>query len=175
MAIKESNMYKYKNSLILRYVFLICVGVITLTSCSKVDVLSPERARKILKNMTGFELPEKAENIRAIYPFMRDPHIIIRFQTDSKGIAEVMKVFGGPDAKIKQLNEEYFEESKKEGLNPFYDEFFWQEDLGIVLNKESFKVGRLLQYDGDRTRKKAGYRIFIDDINNTVYINAWEG
>ena len=113
--------------------------------------------------------------IRAIYPLSRDPHIIIRFQTDSKGIAEVMKVFGGPNAEIKQLNEEYFERRKKEGRNPFYDEFFWQEDLGIVLNKESFKVGRLLQYDGDRTRKKAGYRIFIDDLNNTVYINAWEG
>ena len=168
-------MYKCKNSLILRYIFLVCVGTIILTSCREYDVLSPERARRILKRMTGFELPEKAENIRAIYPFMRDPHIIVRFQTDSKGIAEVMKVFGGPDAKIKQLNEEYFERRKKEGRNPFYDEFFWKEYFGIVLNKESFKIGHLLQYDGDRTRKKAGYRIFIDDLNNTVYINAWEG
>ena len=80
-----------------------------------------------------------------------------------------MKAFSGPDTKIEQLNEEDFQRRKKEGLNPFFDEFFWQEDLGIVLNKDSFKIGRLLEYNGDNRHTKGSYRIFIDDLKNTVY------
>ena len=133
-------MFKRKICFIFRYIFLVSIGMILLTSCRDFHVLSPESTRYELKRMTGFELPDNAENIRAITPFSRDPVIIVRFQTDSNGIAEVMKAFSGPDTKIEQLNEEDFQRRKKEGLNPFFDEFFWQEDLGIVLNKDSFKI-----------------------------------
>jgi hypothetical protein len=168
-------MYKCSSFLNVRYIFLVGVGVIFLTSCSGVEDLSPEQAREELKRMTGFEIPENAENIRGFYPLMRDPHIFIKFETEPEGIAEVMKAFSGSDVEMTQLNEEDYEQRKKYGRKLFISPSRWQEEISIkFFDEESFKVGIMLErrrhdHGGDSTR----YEILIDDISNIVYIHAW--
>ena len=43
------------------------------------------------RDITGWDLPSKAENLRSIYSGGRNPSIFVRFQTDSEGISYIKK------------------------------------------------------------------------------------
>jgi hypothetical protein len=165
-------MNKSKLYLILRCIFLVSTGLIILSSC-KPKELPTKLIRQEFKEIAGRELPQKAEGLRAIDARTRDPQIFVRFETDSEGIAEVLKTFGGPGVEIRNLDEDDFKRWKALGVTMFPGPSNWQETIGVkIFDQESFKSGRELDYYVDS--RKPGYRIFIDDQQSIVYIYAFK-
>jgi hypothetical protein len=165
-------MKKFRWCLILGHIILVNTSLIILSSC-KPKELPTKLIRKKFKEIAGRELPQKAEGLRAIDALTRDPQIFVRFETDSQGIAEVLKTFSEPGVKIRNLDEDDFKRRETLGVTMFSGPSQWQETIGVkIFDEESFKSGRRLDYEGDSG--KPGYRIFIDDQSNTVYIHAFK-
>ena len=158
--------------LILGHIVLAGTGLIILSSC-KPKELPTKLIRQKFREIAGRELPQKAEGLRAIDARTRDPQIFVRFETDSEGIEEVLKSFGGPGVEIRNLDEDDFKRRKSLGVTMFSGPSQWQETIGVkIFDQESFKSGRALDYEADFG--KPGYRIFIDDKRSIVYIHAFK-
>ncbi|MBN2182626.1 MAG: hypothetical protein JW715_12000 [Sedimentisphaerales bacterium] len=175
-------MDNYRKRLILRYMLIICITLITLSSCSpsSIEEVPGNEIRKKFKHITGLDLPGKAENMRAMYHIQRELfEIFVKFETDSEGITWANQTFAPPDVKTDMVKSEYFIERVSQNAKIFDgDPSEWQEYLGIKLfDDESFKSGLLITYrDQSSNVRKLGYvvdyRVFIDDQNNIVYILA---
>lgn len=165
-------MNKSRLYLILKCIFLVGTGLIILSSC-KPKELPTKLIMQKFREIAGRELPQKAEGLRAIDARTRDPQIFVRFETDSEGIAQVLKTFGGLGVKPRTLDEDDFKRRKALGVTLFSGPSQWQETIGVkIFDQESFKSGRRLTYEADSG--KPGYRIFIDDQRGIVYIHAFK-
>jgi len=165
-------MNKVRWCLILVCIVLVGTGLIILSSCKPKEVPT-KLIRQEFKEIAGRELPQKVKGLRAINAHTRDPQIFVRFETDSEGIAEVLKTFGGPGVEIRNLDENDFKRWKALGVTMFPGPSKWQETIGVkIFDQESFKSGRELDYYVDS--RKPGYRIFIDDQQSIVYIYAFK-
>ncbi len=132
-------------------------------------VLSVEEIRPVFLRITNRELPLKADNLRAIFEEGRDPHIFVRFNTDSEGVAHILKEFGGKRVISKSFNADDIGSPKKSGSRFFTRLSFWQNELGISpFDPNTIESCRVLEYSGSR-----GYKILIDDQSRTVYIDAY--
>ena len=137
--------------------------------------LPTRRIRSIFCDMTEqIELPNKTDDLRAIFESGIDPAIFVRFQTDSEGIEYILDKFGGSTANLKT-----FDAGLMKALNEanealfFYYPSIWQEKLGICLfDQDSIESGRLLK-GSLGSRNQVGYTIFIEDKNNIVYMFIW--
>ena len=134
--------------------------------------LPTRRIRPIFYNMTEqIELPNKADNLRAIIKSGIDPAFFVRFHTDSEGIEYILKKFSGPTANLKT-----YDAGLMKALNEANEALFFyypsrlQEKLGICLfDQDSIESGRLLEGSLGSMRQ-VWYTIFIEDKNNNVYI-----
>ena len=165
-------MNKVRWCLILVCIVLVGTGLIILSSC-KPKELPAKLIRQKFREIAGRELPQKSEGLRAIDALTRDPQIFVRFETDSQGIAEVLKTFSEPGVEIRNLDEDDFKRRETLGVTMFSGPSQWQETIGVkIFDQESFKSGRALTYEADSG--KPGYRIFIDDQRGIVYIHAFK-
>lgn len=132
-------------------------------------LLSVEEIRPVFLRITNCELPSKADNLRAIFEEGRDPRIFVRFDTDSEGVAYILKEFSGERVISKTFDADDIGVPKKSVSRFFTRLSFWQNELGVILfNPDSIESCHVLEYSGSR-----GYKILIDDQSRTVYIDAY--
>ena len=157
--------------LVFECVLLVVVALITLPGCGEPKELKTNQIRQKFKEITGYGLPKKADDLRAVYFAARDLQIFARFETDSDGIADVLKKFSRPDAKCTSFDENHLKQFIKLGAKMFPTVAHWQEKFGIhIYDEESFGCGHSI----DLTSSSLSYSIYIDDQNSTVYIFARE-
>ena len=92
--------------------------------------LPTRRIRPIFYNMTEqIELPNKTDDLRAIFESSSDPAIFVRFQTDSEGIEYILEKFGGSTAKKLQTVDAGLMKALNEANEAlfFYYPSSWQE------------------------------------------------
>ncbi len=131
--------------------------------------LSVEEIRPAFVRVTKRELPDKADNLRAIFEDSREPSIFVRFETDPEGIEYILQNFGGERVNSETLNKDDWRLREHSGLGFFTKLSFWQHELGISLfDANDVESCHVLEYSGYR-----GYKILIDDQENTVYIFAY--
>lgn len=165
----------------------------TRRSHSIIRELSQEEIKPTLKRITGRELPDKAEELKAIL-YSRAAggleHIFVSFQTDQKGCLYTLDTFGGQDVKR--------EEFPQVGKNPFrwirsgFNEGYrFQKKLGVVLFDkdlldriihdflECVKKGRYPKdavtgyyLEFDASSKLTRYRVLVFKDQSLVYIFA---
>ena len=87
--------------------------------------LSAEEIRPVFLRITNRELPGKADNLRAIFEEGRDPRIFVRFDTDSEGVAYILKEFGGERVISKTFDADDIGAPKKSGSKFFTRLSFW--------------------------------------------------
>lgn len=125
-----------------------------------VHELPTRLVRPAFRSITGWDLPSKAEKLRAIFSGGRDISIFVRFQTDSKGIlyireqlAEKLAPFGG-------------EFEPFTGIPEFVIVSQWGFD---ILDRQSIESGLRLQY---YVVSGVSYSIIIDTQYNNLYMRA---
>jgi len=128
--------------------------------------------RPIFWQITKIELPEKADGLRAVFFPGRPPEIFIKFRTDSDGIGYILQRFGGPGSDLEPYDKDKIEYMKQMGLGIFNRESLYQKELVLhICDPNSIKSGWTL-YNRKMIGEDAAYAIFVDDQNNTVYVNV---
>jgi hypothetical protein len=156
---------------LLAFVALSYVGVIMtwqyLKAWSEPHELPTAKIPAEFRTITGQELPNKVDGLRAIFQGSMDPEIFVRFDTDAVGIEHVKRSFliaGATSehvvaAQLKQMRSLMFS-----SVPPM------QEKLGICLfDQKSIESGLLIESPGLKHRY---YSVFIDEKRGTVYIYA---
>ena len=129
--------------------------------------------RRAYRVVTNRDLPEKVDDLHAIFTGGREPAIFVRFKTDSSGIAYILEAFDGPDVKSETLDKNRLREWTASRVSIFPTPSLWQKEIGVnIFDQESIESGRLIEFMPG-SDPAPGYRIFIDDQGNTVYINSW--
>jgi hypothetical protein len=127
--------------------------------------LPTELIRPAFRLITGQDLPNKADNLRAILEGGRGAEIFVSFETDLDGIAYIERTFTVPGASFEPVDQDKVESLKPAGY-PFTVVSYWQEKYGLcICDLNYIKSGRELQTGHSP-------HIFIDDHRNTVYIHA---
>ena len=134
--------------------------------------LPKEIIRPCFRGVANLDLPEKADDARAIFQGGKDPSIFVRFRTDSKGIDCILSVFGRTAGNPKTVDVDLMRALIRGGGHVFVVPYQWEKKLGIRLfDPEAIESGRQLEYMGSPGTR--GYKVFIDDHNGTVYIHAF--
>lgn len=161
---KSANML-----IIFGYAIYLSFALTMLSSCSDPKELKTNQIRQKFKEITGQDLPKKADSLRAVYYDVRDLQIFVRFETDSNGTADVFKKFSRPDAMYTDFDEYHLKQFIKSGAKMFPAVAHWQEKCGIqIYDEESFGYGRYIEFAGE----SPVYEVYIDDKNSTIYIYA---
>jgi len=120
--------------------------------------------RPAFRWITEWDLPSKAEKLRAIFHGGRDPSIFVRFQTDSKGISYIRE----------QLNEQLAPVSVE--FEPFTGNLDfvivsqWQNRFGLdVLDRQSIESGLRFRHV---VVSGVSYNIIIDTQHNNLHMHA---
>jgi hypothetical protein len=120
--------------------------------------------RPAFRDITGLDLPEKAEKLRSIYSGGRNPSVFVRFQTDSKGISYVREQL---TEKLAPCSVE-FESFTGVPNFPMVPE--WQRRFGLnVIDLKSTVTGLRFEYI---VVSGVNYYIIIDTQENNLYILA---
>ncbi len=127
--------------------------------------------RPAFRHVVDRNLPPRAEGLRAIFLGGREPAILVRFKTDSDGMAYILETF--------ETNGtwETFDQDKLRFMNAndvgvFPTLSLIQKEVGVVLfDQRSVESGRMLSGCFD-PQKGPSYGIFIDDRDSTLYIAA---
>jgi hypothetical protein len=120
--------------------------------------------RPAFRSITGWDLPDKAEKLRAIYGGGRDPSIFVRFQTDPKGILYIRKQIAEHLAPFSGEYELFT------GTPDFPLVTHWQNRYGLdVLDRQTIESGLRFQY---LVVSGVSYRIIIDTQQNNLYMRA---
>lgn len=123
--------------------------------------------------ITGHELPQRADGLRGLFYWHREPAIFVRFKTDAEGISYILKTFGGPGLKLKRLDPETLKYMKAAHFQVFIGWHDIQQSLGVRLfDLDTVESGLLLDQTG-RLNWQLGYRILVDDQKRIVYMAAW--
>ncbi|MBN2180514.1 MAG: hypothetical protein JW715_01270 [Sedimentisphaerales bacterium] len=126
------------------------------------------------QRVTGHGLPKNVADLRAIYQGGRDREIFVKFQTDSNGIEYIRTTFGKTPSKYRKLDSESMKTLNKSGLKIFTAPSIWQDDIGAdIFNQKSITSGCILEYPAELVTT-LGYKIFIDETQNIVYMYAYE-
>jgi len=127
--------------------------------------LPTELIRPAFRHVTAQDLPEKVDNVRAIYQGGRGAEIFVIFDTDLEGIAYIERTFIVPGVSFKSVDHDEVESFKPAGY-PFPVIPYWREKYGLfICDLNSIESGRELH-------TIHAPHIFIDDHRNTVYIHA---
>jgi len=130
--------------------------------------LRPSEIRPWFKLITGRDLPEKTEGLRAMLWFFRDREIFVAFQTDDEGCSYILDAFGGQGV---QKGEFVKERDYVLPLAGFVRAQHWQKRLGIVLFDQQ-TVGAACYLDsGDNP--PIAYEVLIDKDRCKVYIYSY--
>lgn len=102
-------------------------------------VLSAEEIRPIFNQITERQLPDKVENLRAIYSDFRSiEDIYLSFQTDQEGFSYILNGFGGQKVQVIEFPESEVTSLWRDGVvRAFLKGCYQQEDLGIELFDEN--------------------------------------
>lgn len=121
--------------------------------------------RPAFQHVADSELPRKTEGLRALFQGGREPAIFVRFETDSDGIAYILETFCGSGVRKETFDADKLRLMNSSGLELFITLSLVQEQVGVCLfDQDLIESGCILE--------GPMYKIFIDDMNNTVYINA---
>lgn len=133
--------------------------------------LAPKKIKREFKRLTGYELPTKTDNLRAILERGRDVSIFVKFQTDPEGVESVKRIFSGQGASSQYLDKDIIKYKTM-----FTGVHIMQEFAGIELfDQESIGSGLEISLNARRNKSRLTCKIFIEDKTNTVYIYAFIG
>jgi hypothetical protein len=119
--------------------------------------------------VTTLDLPENADDARALFRGGREPGIFVRFRTDSKGIDYILSVFGRKAGNPQTVDLDLVRALISGGGHVFVVPSQWEKEVGIRLfDPEAIGSGRELEYMSPPGTR--GYKVFMDDQNSTVYI-----
>ena len=159
--------------LVSAYILIVFASLIILSGCSETKELSTKNVRQKFKELTGRDLPRKAESLRAIYADFRDPEIFVKFKTDSNGITEVNKTFGGSNVESRTYDANDLKYMKTVGASLFPRASIWLQEAGLkIFDQDSIQSGLKLTHMANRSGE-VGYVVFIDDQQNIIYIHAY--
>ncbi|MDI6450184.1 hypothetical protein [Anaerobaca lacustris] len=134
--------------------------------------LPADEIRSAFTRLTEHELPEKADNLRAIYEGGRDPGIFVRFTTDAEGIAFIVETLRRPRSTDTTLSAEEWCAMKRFGPTMFVGPMYWQMQLDIHLfDPNSIASARVLK---SGPIKRTRFEVLIDHEHHTVYIYAYK-
>lgn len=127
--------------------------------------------RRAFRYVSKKELPNKADDLRAIFAGGRDPSMLVKFHTDSEGVAYLLDTFDGVNVESKTVEKDLL----RSDVKIFSIPSLWQEKIGVTLfDQKSIESGRELEFNpGPGDGKAPGYQIFIDNQRSTVYIYSW--
>ena len=129
-----------------------------------VTELPARLVRPGFRDITGWDLPGKAEKLRSIYSGGRNPSIFVRFQTDSEGILYIRKQL------TEQLAPYSVEFEPFTGTPHFPLVPQWQNRFGLdVIDLKSVVTGLRFEY---LVVSGVSYYIIIDTQQNILYILA---
>ena len=139
---------------------------------SGAHLLEPQKIPETFQRLAGWSLPERADHLRAIR-WRRHSAIFITFQTDHKGVEYVINQCKGPEEETMSVDPNIAEELRGSGAMLFYAVQMAQENLGVRLfDMHMFESGRWLRNSQLRGSMRVMYEFFIDDRNNTVYLQV---
>ena len=116
--------------------------------------------RPAFRSITGWDLPSKAEKLRAIFMGGRDPSIFVRLQTDPKGILYIQEQFASSGVEFEPFT----------GIPEFHIVSQWQDRFGLdILDRESIESGLRLRY---YPVSGISFNIIIDTQHNNLYMRA---
>lgn len=137
-------------------------------------VLPQDLIRPAFRFVADRELPTEASDLQGIFDGGLDPGIFVRFCTDPCGIEYVLEAFDQPGAESRTLDANYMRRLPASVWRVFAVASDWEQKVGVRLfHQESIESGRVLEYFAPPGSNPAGYKIFIDDKNMTVYIFAY--
>jgi hypothetical protein len=119
----------------------------------------------MFQDMIDCSLPERTENLRAMFRGGREPAIFVRFETDSEGIEYVLKTFDKSGLRTKKINAD----SKLSNII-FLSPFSWQKEIGVEmfdLDKDPVESGFKIE---NNPHTAPNFELVIDSQRNTVYI-----
>jgi hypothetical protein len=130
--------------------------------------LPEEFVRRAFRLVSGFELPEQATELRAIFAGGRNPGMFLRFYTDSHGSELIVKKFSGPDVQSREFGPDGLP------LHTGYDVFSigsqWERRARVcVFDQTSTVSGHTLELTASPSRP-VGYIVFLDDRPGIIYI-----
>jgi len=129
---------------------------VTLTPCE----LPTRLVRPAFRWITGWDLPSKAEKLRAVFHGGRDPSIFVRFQTDSKGILFFRE-------QLAQFSGEF---EPFTGIPEFVVVSQWQKRFGLdILDQQYIESGLRFRHV---VVSGVSYKIIVDTQHNNFYIRA---
>lgn len=169
-----------KTGILIRLIALITIPTVLMClSCSRRSSadkhyreLPQEEIRPLLKGITGRELPDKADDLRAIlYSFSGLQELFVAFQTDQEGCLYILDAFGGEHVRTWEFPHlEYIPD-----MSGFEAGCEFQKKLGVVLFHKDL-LDRIhtdfLEYAGTgRYPENAvtGYYLELDDRSRLVF------
>jgi len=127
--------------------------------------------RPTFVRLTGHDLPQKADDLRAIYEGGRNAGIFARFTTDEEGLEYVASTFRGKRGTETAFSGDEWAAMRSSAPAMFTGPTFWQMRLGVSLfDPNSIGSARLLK---SGPIKRVHYEILIDDSHETVYVYAY--
>lgn len=116
--------------------------------------------RPAFRWITGWDLPSKAEKLRAIFSGGRDPSIFVRFQTDSEGIIYIREQIAPFGVEFEPFT----------GIPKFHIVSQWQDRFGLdILDRRAIESGLRLQY---YPVSGINFNIIMDTQHNNLYMRA---
>jgi len=126
--------------------------------------------RPAFKHIMNMDLPPNVNGLRALFRGGRQQMILVKFETDSDGIAYILNTLGKSDAEWEQ-----FDTNKlRSGREVFVALSVIQQEAGVcLLDQKSIDSGRLLTGRFFNRHEVTAYQIFLTDNQNiTVYVGA---
>lgn len=144
-----------KTGILIRLIALITIPTVLMClSCSRRSSadkhyreLPQEEIRPLLKGITGRELPDKADDLRAIlYSFSGLEELFVAYQTDQEGCLYILDAFGGEHVKMHEFPHADNNTFEWHGMADFSTGCRYQKQLGVVLFDEDL-IGRIRRDD----------------------------
>jgi hypothetical protein len=127
--------------------------------------LPEEFIRPAFRSLGGFELPEQATDLEAIFKGGRDAGIFLKFHTDARGFEQIKEKFGGPGVETKEYGPTGL--PLHIGIDVFYIPSAWERRLGVcIFDQNSIESGRTLEH----VAISGSYTVFLDDRSGVIYL-----
>jgi len=134
--------------------------------------LPRELIRPYFRRITDRELPSETDGLKAIFHGGVDPAIFVRFETNADGINFIYSSFVKAETDVQVVDPHWMRAFTEGRGHIFYIPFQWEQKAGVRLfEQEHIESGRILEYIGPPGT--GGYKVFIDDKKNVVYIHAF--
>jgi hypothetical protein len=142
------------------------------TSATKPRLLREAWVRPVFKFVSGYDLPDEAEQLQGIFEGGHEPAVFIKFKADPNTISKFVSSLTGPEDKIQDISD--LKLMMESGYKILLAVSSWQDKLGVVLfDQESIKRGRLIESKWPPSSgysRTHVYKFVYDEDQNILYI-----